>query len=148
MRPRVEIVLQTMAADMFERVIPAVGSSYHQGTVAMIASAIAIVSEEWDRAASRRVEENVSLRELFRQAAPAVSDAALQRRILELANTREHDFHISALENSNCALRAALIDLHTHVEAQTSAAARKVEDAIWNELAKSTERRRLLSAVF
>ncbi len=148
MRPRVEIVFQTAAMDLIERVIPAIGPSYHQGTVGMIASLLAIVSEEWDRAASRRIEENQRLRELFREAAPAVHDPALRSRILELAETREHDFRISALENNNCALRAALIELHAHVESQTSAAARKVEDAIWDELAKSTERRRLLSAQF
>jgi hypothetical protein len=148
MRPRVEIVLQTMAADMFERVMPAIASSYHQGTAAMIASIMAIASDEWDRAASRRVEENDRMRELFRQSAPAVNDASLRKRILELADTRDQDFHISALENNNCALRAALIELHAHVETQTSAEARKVEDAIWDELAKSTERRRLMSAQF
>ena len=148
MRPRVEIVFQTMAIDLIERVIPAIGPTYHQGTVGMIATLLAIVSEEWDRAASRRIEENQRLRELFRQAAPAINDPALRSRIFQLAKTADHDFHISALENNNCALRAALIDLHAHVEAQTSAEARKVETAIWQELLKSTERRRLWSAQF
>lgn len=148
MRPRVEIVFQTMAMDLLERVIPAIGPSYHQGTVGMIATLLAIVSEEWDRAASRRVEENNRLRELFRQAAPVASDAALRSRLLQLAETRDDDFRISALEDNNCALRATLIDLHAHVEALTSEPARKIEAAIWDELAKSTERRRLLSAQF
>jgi len=148
MRPRVETVFQVMAMDLMERVIPAIGSSYHQGTLGMVAALFGIASEEWDRAASRRIEENDRLRELFRQSAPTVNDASLKTRILELAETRDHDFHISALENNNCALRAALIDLHAHVEAQTSPEARKVEDAIWDELAKSTERRRVMSAQF
>ena len=148
MRPRVETVFQTMAMDLIERVIPAIGPSYHQGTVGMIATLLAIVSEEWDRAASRRIEENNRIRELFRQAAPAVNDPALRSRIFQLAKTADYDFHITALENNNCALRAALIALHAHVETQTSAEARKVEAAIWHELAKSTERRRLMSAQF
>ena len=148
MRPRVETVFQTMAMDLIERVIPAIGPSYHQGTVGMIATLLAIVSEEWDRAASRRIEENNRIRELFRQAAPAVNDPALRSRIFQLAKTADHDFHITALENNNCALRAALIALHAHVETQTSTEARKVEAAIWHELAKSTERRRLMSAQF
>ena len=148
MRPRVETVFQTMAMDLIERVIPAIGPSYHQGTVGMIATLLAIVSEEWDRAASRRVEENNRLRELFKQAATTINDPALRSRIFQLAKTADHDFHITALENNNCALRAALIALHAHVESQTSAEARKVEAAIWHELAKSTERRRLMSAQF
>ena len=148
MRPRVEIVFQTMAMDLIERVIPAIGPTYHQGTVGMIATLLAIVSEEWDRAASRRIEENNRLRELFKQAAPAINDPALRSRVFQLAKTADNDFHIAALENNNCALRAALVYLHAHVETQTSAEARKVETAIWNELAKSTERRRLMSAQF
>jgi len=137
-----------MAMDLIERVIPAIGPSYHQGTVGMIATLLAIVSEEWDRAASRRIEENNRLREMFKQAAPAINDPALRSRIFQLAKTADHDFHITALENNNCALRAALIALHAHVETQTSTEARKVEAAIWHELAKSTERRRLMSAQF
>jgi len=137
-----------MAMDLIERVIPAIGPSYHQGTVGMIATLLAIVSEEWDRAASRRIEENNRLREMFKQAAPAINEPALRSRIFQLAKTADHDFHITALENNNCALRAALIALHAHVETQTSTEARKVEAAIWHELAKSTERRRLMSAQF
>ena len=148
MRPRVEVVFLSMAQDLIERVIPAISPSYHQGTVGMIATLLAIVGEEWDRAASRRIEENQRLRELFRESAPAVNDPALRTRILKLADTRDNDFHISALENNNCTLRAALIELHAHVESQSSPEARKVEAAIWDELAKSTERRRLLSAQF
>jgi len=148
MRPGVVVVFQQMAQDLFVRVLPAIGPSYEQGTVGMIASMLAIVSEEWDRAASRRIEENHRLRDLFRDSARAVHDPALKRRLLELAETRDHDFSISALEKNNCALRAALIELHAHVESQSGADARNVEDAIWNELLKSTERRRLSTAAF
>src|SRR5258708_27010458 len=120
MRPRLEVVFMTMAEDLIERVIPAIGPSYHEGTVGMVATLLAIVGEEWDRAASRRIEENQRLRELFRQAAPAVNDPALRSRIFQLAKTADNDFHISALQNNNCALRAALVDLHAHVESHSS----------------------------
>jgi len=148
MRPRVEAVFQKMAQDLIERVIPAISPSYHQGTVGMIATMLAMVGEEWDRAASRRVEENDRLRELFRDAAPVVEDGDLKRRLLELAKTQDRDLHISALEANNCALRAALIDLHSKIEQQKGPNARKVEDAIWKELVKSTERRRFSTAPF
>src|SRR5260370_34419089 len=115
-----------MAQDLIERVIPAIGPSHHQGTVGMIATLLAIVGEEWDRAASRRIEENHRLRELFRQSAPAVNDPALRSRIFQLAKTADIDFHITALEANNCALPAALIDLHAPVESHASAEARKV----------------------
>jgi hypothetical protein len=148
MRPAVPTVFQTIAMDLIVRVVPAIGPPYHQGTVGMVAALLAIVSEEWDRAASRRIEENDRLRDIFRDAAPATKDPALKARLSELAETRDRDFRISALESNNCALRAALIDLHAEIESQAGPGARTLEDVIWKELARSTERRRLSSAQF
>jgi hypothetical protein len=148
MRPAVEIVFQTMAIDLLARVVPAISPAYHQGTVGMVASILSIAADEWDRAASRRIEENQSLRGLFRTAAPVVDDPALRSRIRKLAVTIDDDYRVSALEQSNCALRAALIDLHARIESQAGPKARKIEALIWKELLASTERRRLSSAQF
>ncbi len=148
MRPNVEAVCKKMAEDLLVRVLPAITPAYHQGTVGMMATMFAIIGEEWDRAASRRIEENHRLRELFREAAPCVNNAALSRRLLALADSTDRDFHISALEKSNCDLRAALIELHAYVETQTGPDARRIEAAIWKDLLESTERRRLSSAQF
>jgi hypothetical protein len=148
MRPRIETVFQLVAADLLERVAPAISSSYHQGTVGMVATILMIAAEEWDRAASRRIEENISIRSLFRDAAPAVRDSSLRQRLSELAAAEDRDLRASALESNNCALRAALIDLHTYVENESSTDARKIEDEIWKELVKSTERRKLVAAPF
>jgi hypothetical protein len=148
MRPEISRVFQTFAMDLMARVIPEITPAYHQGTIGMIAAMLLIAADEWDRGASRRFEENARLRELFAGAAAAVTDITLRDRIAALAGTRDDDLRVSALEQNNCALRAALIDLHAHVEALEGAAARRVEDQIWRELAKSTERRMLSTAPF
>ncbi len=148
MRPNIEAVCKKMAEDLLVRVLPAITPTYHQGTVGMIATLLSIIGEEWDRAASRRIEENSRIRELLREAAPCVSDAALKHRISALADTKDRDFHISALETNNCDLRAALIELHAQVETQPGPDARRIEAAIWKELLESTERRRLSGAQF
>ena len=148
MRPRVEEVCRAFAVDLIERVAPAISPSYHQGTAAMIATMLLILGEEWDRSASRRVQENARLRQLFRDAASRVNDPSLKSRLLELVETSDHDLRISALEASNCALRAALIDLQAHVETQVGSDARRIEQLIWRELVESTERRRLSIAQF
>ncbi|HXN85684.1 MAG TPA: hypothetical protein VN867_06410 [Candidatus Binataceae bacterium] len=148
MRPPIEIVFQITALDLLERVVPAISPSYHQGTIGMIASMMSMVGEEWDRAASRRIEENNRLRELFHEASSVVTDGTLKTRLMRLSETRDDDFHISALEKNNCELRATLIELHAQIESQTGADARHLEASIWKELAASTERRRLSSAQF
>jgi hypothetical protein len=148
MRPRVEEVCRAFAMELIERVAPAIGPAYHQGTAAMIATMLLIVADEWDRGASRRVEENARLRELFRAAVSCVNDPLLKARLLGLGQTTDGDLRISALEAANSTLRAALIDLQTHVESQSGSEARQVEESIWRELVRSTERRRLSLAQF
>lgn len=148
MRPRVSAVFQTMAADLVERVVPAIRPPYHQGTIGMIASMLSLVGDEWDRAASRRIEENDSLRAIFRDAAKVTNSSALNARLTKLGATRDGDFRISALESNNCMLRAALIELHAQIETESGPEARRIEDIIWKELVCSTERRRFSSAQF
>jgi hypothetical protein len=148
MRPSVEAVCRKMAEYLLVRVLPAISPTYHQGTVGMMASIFAIVGEEWDRAASRRIEENDRIREVFREAAPWVSDALLKGRLITLADTKDRDFRVSALEKNNCDLRAALIELHEHIEMQPGPDARRIEEVIWKELLQSTVRRRLSTAQF
>lgn len=141
-------MFQTFAADLLMRVIPAISPTYHQGTIGMLAATLSIVAEEWDRAASWRVEENQRLRELFRDSAPAVKDDALRAGLVALSGTDDHDLRISALTANNSALRAALIELHCYAESVRSDDSRRIEAAIWRELVESTQRRRLASAQF
>ncbi len=94
------------------------------------------------------MEENRALRRLFADAVPAVEDAELRGRLEVAATGADGDLKVSALEASNAALRGLLIELHAHVEELESPAARRAEDAIWRELAASTERRRLVIGPF
>jgi hypothetical protein len=148
MRPRVPAVFATTAADLLERVVPAISPPYHQGTIGMIASMLSLVGDEWDRAASRRIEENDRLREIFRDAAKATNNPALNARLTKLAETSDGDFRISALETGNCTLRAALIELHAQIETESGAEARRSEDIVGRKLLRSTERWRFSSARF
>ena len=78
----------------------------------------------------------------------AIEDRALHARLESLASGTDSDFRVSALEKSNCDLRAALTDLHAAIEKTAGARAREIEDQIWSELAKSTERRKFSTAQF
>ena len=148
MKPEIPKVLEILAGTLLFDVAPHVSPSYRQSSVGVTAMLLGIVREEWDRAAARRIEENSALRALFRDAVRAVSDTDLRRRLEAAAASSEASLLVSELERANDALRALLIELHAHVEQQTSPAAREVENAIWLELSASTERRRLSLAPF
>lgn len=148
MKPDVPVALQKLAAALLVEVAPAVGVDYLQRNTGVAALMLNLASEEWDRAAARRVDENAALRALFRDAAPVVADAALRARLEEEASGTDGDLRISALETANAALRGLLVELHAHVEVLEGPRARALEDAIWAELRRSTERRALSFAPF
>ena len=127
---------------------PEIRSGYAQSSALVAGMVLQAASEEWDRAAARRVEENDALRALFRDARSTGENAALAERLDEAAAGADTDLHLSALDRSNDALRALLIELHAHVEELAGDAARDVESRIWSELRRSTERRALSVAPF
>jgi hypothetical protein len=148
MRPEIPNVFEVFAADLMSRVMPEVTPIYHQGTISMVAIMFVIAGERWDTAASWRVEENDSLREIFRDSIDVIADRDLKERLTKLSETRDDDLRIAALTASNSAMRAAVIELHRHVESIQNRDARRIEAAIWRELSKSTERRRISTAPF
>jgi hypothetical protein len=147
-KPDVPVALQKLAGSLLLEVAPAVGVDYLQRNTGLTAIMLQVVAEEFERAAARRVEENAALRALFRDAAPVASDAALRARLAAAASGADGDLRVSALDASNAALRALLIELHVHVEGLGSADARRVEEAIWAELRRSTERRAISLSPF
>ena len=143
MKPEASHALERVMQSLLTELMPAVQPAYRQASVAMQAMMLASVREELDRAAARRVEENRALRSLFAEAAPAVTDAALRERLAAAAATADDSLLVPALEEGNRALRSLLIELHAHVEGLAGGEARRLEAAIWRELAASTERRKL-----
>jgi hypothetical protein len=115
--------------------------AYLASAIGMRGGILGLIAEEWDRVASRRVEENRAIRGLFAQAAGLPLAADLAGRLKALAATNDDDLRLSLLEAANTILRAALIELHAAAEATSGAEA--LNNAIWRELAASTERRRL-----
>jgi hypothetical protein len=147
-KPDVPLALQKLAGSLLVEIAPAVGVDYLQRNTGISAIMLQLASEEWERAAARRVEENEALRAIFRDAAAVASDAALCARLAAAAAGTDADLRISALEAANASLRALLIELHAHVETLDAPDARRLEDALWAELRRSTERRALSLAPF
>jgi hypothetical protein len=147
-KPDVGRFLEVAAMHLLVRTAPELPSGYSQGSVGLIAVLLGAVREEFERAAARRVEENAALRGLFARAVRVADDPDLRARLQEAAASRDPGLRVSELDQENDRLRALLIDLHACVEEQEGAAARRIEQAIWEELAASTERRKLALGAF
>ena len=148
MIPPVATVMQTVAVSLMTEIAPQIQPEYHQKSLGMLAMLLLMGSEDWDRAAARRVEENAELRRIFGEAADCVADDALRARLEEAAAGADDSLLISQLDRGNDELRELLIALHERVEELDTAEAKRVEAEIWSELRTSTERRRISAAVF
>jgi hypothetical protein len=108
--------------------------------------ALMILGDQLDAAAENLCEENAALRELFESAARGVG-GELGERLSQAAAGSDESLRISTLQAGNAALRALLIELHAWVE-EAPETPPGLEDAIWAELLRSTERRRVALAPF
>jgi hypothetical protein len=143
MKPEADRVLRQLAQALVAELAPALPADYEQKSAFLMAMLLSAAAEEWDRAVARRVEENAALRALFAAAASELGDPGLRERLLAAASGAGPGLLVSELERENGALRALLIELHAHLETLETPAARRLEDAIFEELRRSTERRRL-----
>lgn len=141
MKPEVPRTLQLLAQQMLTQIAPQLKEDYAQKTAGVVAGLLLAASEEWDRAAARRVEENRALRALFADAAPLVRSAGLRARLLAAARGDDDDLRIAPLERSNAELRTLLIDLQSHIETLQSEEALRIDERIWDELRAGVARR-------
>ncbi len=148
MRPDSPRVLFGVAAALMMQIMPEVRTPIAGQTVTLSAALLSMVAQEFDRAASRLVEENRAIRALLSDAHRVIADPSLRGRIeAEIADPIEHDFHVSALQAVNDRLRTLLIDVHVAVELAPGDAAANLNDRIWDELKESTRRRHLASGL-
>lgn len=143
MKPDVDQTLRTLAEAIFLDVGPHVHVDYPRRIAEGIAALLLAAGEEWDRAAAWRVEENRTLRRLFREAALAVADPALRDRLERTGRGRPRSLRIHDLDRENDRLRQLLIELHAYVEGRDDPRVRAIDEAIWRELRTSTQRRAL-----
>ena len=141
MKPDIPAVLAELAGLVARNAVPDVDPAERAGALGLSAALLGMAAEAWDGAAQRLVEENRAIRSLL----AAAGDRA--GRNAGLAEGDDGDLRISALSAGNARLRAALVDLHAEVEAESSPEARALEAAIWAELRRSTERRLASSAL-
>ncbi|WP_374574310.1 hypothetical protein [Phenylobacterium sp.] len=146
MNPTVSDVLAELSGLMMRNAAPDVAPADRASALGMSSMLLAIAAQEWDRAAARLVEENRAVRALLAEAPAALGEGELAERLWALSAGQDEDFRVSALQASNSALRAALIELQVAVEAAEGEIAERLEAAVWAELVASTERRRLEGA--
>lgn len=133
----------TLGAQLMPELTP-----FGQQTAGLSATLAVFLAQEFDRAASRLVDENIVVSAILADAATLPIDNALSERIAAaLDQPPTTDYHISALQTRNDELRKLLVELHTAVESLPGDDASGLNERIWDELRESTRRRHLVSIV-
>jgi hypothetical protein len=122
MTPNVPSVLAELAQLVARNAVPGVPDAERASDLGLTAMLLTLAAEVWDGEAQRLVEDNAALRAVL------------------LAEGHDKDLRISRLKAENDRLRARLIEAQIEAE-RTGDAAR--QDAIWAELVRSTERRKI-----
>ena len=122
MTPDVPSVLYELAGLLVRNAQPDVPDAERANALTLSSMLLALAAEVWDGAAENLVQEN-------RAVAALLGDAAA-----------EQDLRLTALRAENARLRGRLIEAHAAAEA---AGDPDRDAAIWAELVRSTERRKL-----
>jgi hypothetical protein len=142
MRPQGDYILNTVATNLAAKYLPKVKSDTEKAELALMSFLMGAVSEEFDRAAHRRIEENQALRALFSQSLSTVKDDGLKARLKVAIKKKEGtDCRVSSLDQANCEFVELLIELHAHIETIDDEKSRDVEKSIWQELKNYAKRR-------
>ena len=146
MRPSCDHILRAMANDIVMQHVNEVSTKKSKTGLALTALLMGYVSEEFERGAARRIEENRELRKLFSESAKVVQDESLKNRLKEASDREDKDYRISSLDRTNCDLQEMLIELHSHIETLEGEDARQVEKSIWAALENWTRRREFMTS--
>jgi len=141
MKPESDQYILTMAGSLLMNFMPSLGTGMEKKTMELMAYVLIAAAEDFDRAASRRIEENEQLRHLFTEAISVVTDRVLIQQLKKASNSTDEDYKVTALDKNNQILRSLFIDLHRHVETLEGEKAKKLEKKLWFELAASVKRR-------
>src|SRR4030081_4043523 len=104
MRPSVDRYLDELRRALAQDFAPRLPTSFEQSALARHAVLLGAVIEEFDRAASRRIEENRALRGLFADAVRTIPDSDLRSRLLAACKTEDTSFKVRGLGNTKFSL--------------------------------------------
>ncbi len=132
---------------LMTHVLPDLKSNYGVADVALIATLLGLIGQDFERAAQARLDDIREMRALFAAAERLLAqghpqDAQLADRVYKAREWALDDLRISVLDEIHAFHSHLLIDVHTRIEQQMGAAAAALDRDIWAHLERHAERHR------
>jgi hypothetical protein len=129
-----EMCLRGVIETLQHRITPALTDNFTAESARLAGLILTITTNGIDNAAAIRIAENDAMRALFRDAAPAVDNAALAAKLAAAGSGDGTGYKLSELDADNAQLRARLVELHFAIEKQIGGDARAIDRRIWRML--------------
>ena len=139
-------MLASSARGMLDSSVLGPLEGYQAASAGAFGMALMILGDQFDGAVEKLTEENAAIRVIAAQASSRV-DGELGERLSTAATEQDASLRVSVLQASNDALRSLLIELHAWVEDAGDSAA-DLDEVIWSELLRSTQRRHVALGPF
>ncbi len=140
MKPDVGHALFTSIQTLTTETAPYFEGDYHGGTVSSIAVLMALLGEEYDRAADVRLKSNNEIRELFAKTCIHLTDHELTPQLRSCSEQAEDSLRISELDRNGTVLKNLLIELHELIETLSENWAADINRDIWALLGRDARR--------
>jgi len=141
MNPDIDKIIGYSVQKLAAEIAPSLSDSFQQSQIGLMSIVLGFAAREYERGAELRVGENAEMRRLFDSCAPKIEDGSLREELQEAAATKDESLRITALNQTNWALRRLLITLQAHLEDRSDDAARVMRRQVWDVLRKMAESR-------
>jgi hypothetical protein len=143
MRPEIDKILQTTAAQLMMQIAPELPSGYTQSSAGLIGMLLGFCAQEYENGAELRAGENRELRNLLAELEATVEDVKLRVKLGAVMGDRDASLKISDLNYSNAELKKLLIETQAYLETRNDEKAKLARREIWAVL-KASAKARLL----
>lgn len=143
MKPDVDTILATTAAQLMMEIAPQLPPGYTQNSAGLIGMLLGFCAQEYQNGADIRASENVQLRNLLAECEGLVEDAKLRSKLGTVMGDRDASLKIADLNAANTELKSLLIETQTYLEARRDEKARHARREIWTVLRAHADRRLL-----
>jgi hypothetical protein len=143
MRPEIDKILQTTAAQLMMQIAPELPPGYTQNSAGLIGMLLGFCAQEYENGAELRAGENRELRNLLAELEATVEDVKLRVKLGAVMGDRDASLKISDLNYSNAELKKLLIETQAYLETRNDEKAKLARREIWAVL-KASAKARLL----
>lgn len=141
MKPDVDTILATTAAQLMMEIAPQLPPGYTQSSAGLMGMLLGFCAQEYENGADIRVGENARMRNLLAELESAVEDARLRGKLGTVMGDRDASLKISDLNAANAELKKLLIETQAYLETRNDERARLARREIWAVLRAHADRR-------